>query len=204
MALLMTLGILGTLGYMGYFVKQETKAIIGDNTIKPTYSLASDKSLISKHFKLICKRCDVKLDGYGNPINKNHYKPCIAYLLYQGFQEPATEYFKEIYLQKYNEKERKKIEDITTKHSDLLSELMLDTSKHQTKIVRKWYYGSKKSVEDKCYKITENTLWNMMVSHWNVVKDGNRYVAIWTVKAQPEILKQVNKIYKEVCYIQGI
>ena len=152
MPLLTTLGILGALGYMGYFAKQETRAIIGDNTIKPTYSLTSDKRLIDRHFELICKRCDVKLDGYKNPINKNHYKSCIAYLLYQGFQEPATEYFKEIYLQKYNNKEEKKIKNITTKHNNLLTEVTISPYRNKTKIVRKWYYGSEKSIEKNVIK----------------------------------------------------
>ena len=43
-----------------------------------------------------------------------------------------------------------------------------------------------------------------MVCNWNIVKDGNRYVVVWTIKAPPEVLKQVDKIYEEVCYIQGI
>ena len=204
MGLLMTIGFFGMLGYMGYFAKQETKAIIGDSTIKPTYSLDADKSLIDKHFKLICKRCDVKLDKDENPIDKNRYKPCIAYLLYQGFQEPATEYFKEIYLQKYDSKEKKKKEDIEEKHLKLYSQITLLGNK-KTKLLRKWHYGSKKSVQEKCFNMTDNLLWtNLTHNRYNIVRDGDQYVVVWTVKAPPEILKQIDKIYDEVCYIQGI
>ena len=49
MGLLMLAGLLGTIGYMGYYAKQETTAIIGDNVIKPTDTLNEDKHIHSSN-----------------------------------------------------------------------------------------------------------------------------------------------------------
>ena len=55
MGLLMLAGLLGTIGYMGHYAKQETTAIIGDSVIKPKDTLDENKQVIARNFKLICK-----------------------------------------------------------------------------------------------------------------------------------------------------
>ena len=203
--MLMALGMLGMIGYMGYFAKQETKAIIGDGVLQPKGSIQEDNWLINQNFKLICRRCDVKLDWDGNPVHENHYKVCMAYLLYQGFQEPVAEYFKEIYLEKYHKKHEDKREEIRKKHWDIDIDMsFIDKNEYKTKIFRKWHWKSERDTKEDCEKMCLNYLWSCLAKRYNVVNDGNSYVVVWTVEAPPSILNQINTIYDEVRYLEGL
>ena len=135
MGLLMLAGLLGTLGYMGYFAKQEATAMIGDNVIKPTNTPYSDRQLIARNFKLICKRGNAKLDRDGNPVNKT-CNQCLAYLQYQRFQKFAVDYFEQIYLEKYNNKHKKEKRDLKNKYRMLEQQFYDEYDKRETKITR--------------------------------------------------------------------
>ena len=198
MGFFMLAGLLGTLGYMGYFAKKETTAIIGDNVIQPTDTPYEDKQVIAKNFKLICKRGNAKTDIDGNPIHKEHYKPCCAYLQYQGFQQFAVDYFKKLYLEKYNKKYETNKKAIKDRHRWIDLHLLYQEP-HETKIYRHWDYGDTYA---KCEKMMNNWLWSHMVTRYNIVRDGISNVEIWTISAPPSVLKQLDKIYDEVCQLE--
>ena len=198
MGLLMLAGLAYTLGYMGHYAKNQTTAIIGDATIQPTGTLKNDKEIIKENFELICKRGNAKLDKNNNPINKG-CKQCCAYLQYQGFQQSAVNYFEKIYLKKYNKKYKDRIKEIKDKHWWLEQQFHNEYDKCQTKIIRHWDYGD---THTKCEKIMNNWFWSHMVTHYNIVKDGISHVEVWTIKAPPSILRQIDTIYNEVCEIE--
>ncbi len=201
MSFLMTAGIFGVIGYMGYYTKQETKAIIGDNILKPSGIQSKDKNLIKNNFERICKRCDIKLDKNNNPVYKNHYKPCVAYLQYQGFQEDVAFYFKDLYLERYNNKEEKRKNNIEDKHFQL--DILLH-DKHNEGEIKVFKYWSSGDTKLRCEKIMKNWLWSSMVKYYNIVNDGQQNVEVWTLYAPPVILNQINTIYEEVCYLEGV
>lgn len=198
MGLLMLAGLLGTIGYMGYYAKQETTAIMGNSIIKPTDTPYEDKIVIARNFKLICKRGNAKLDNDGNPVNKT-CNQCLAYLQYQGFQQFAVDYFEQLYLDKYNkgrEQARKKLQD---KYWMLEQQFFDECDKSETKIIRHWDFGN---TQEKCEKMMKNWLWMHMVQHYNIVADGISNVEVWTISAPPSILRQIDTIYDMVCEME--
>ena len=199
MGFLTLAGLLGTIGYMGYAAKQEATAIIGDAAIKPTETPYGDRQVIARNFKLICKRGNAKLDSEGNPINRNSYKPCCAYLQYQGFQKFAVDYFQKIYLEKYNKKYENETKKIVEKHRWLEQQFYDEYDKCETKIIRHWDLGN---TQAKCEKMMRNWFWSHIVTHYNIVNDGNSNVEVWTIKAPPSILRQIDTIYDEVCALE--
>ena len=199
MGFLMFAGLVGTMGYMAHYAKNETKSIIGDTVIQSTHNDNKDKKIIEENFTLICKRCGIKVDLQGCPLYKNHYRPCVAYLQYQGFKESVANHFKEIYLEKYEKKYKKKDKEVSFKHSDLLR-LYYDTPNKETKIFRYWHSGNTKG---KCDKLMNNMLWSTLVDYYSIVPDGSQNVEVWTITAPQPILEQINKIYDEVCYLSG-
>lgn len=199
MGFLMLAGLFGTLGYMGYYAKQEARAIKGDKILQPTGTPSIDKKTIENNFKLICQRGNAKIDKNNNPVHKNHYKPCVAYLQYQGFTIDIANYFKELYLEKYNRKYAQKIKQIKDRHWILEQQFYNEYDMRETKVVRYWNYGD---TEKRCQTIMNNWLWSCMVERYNIVKDGNSNVEVWVISAPPSILKQIDKIYNEVCYLE--
>lgn len=198
MGLLMLAGLLGTIGYMGYYAKQETTAIIGDNVIKPTDTPYGDRQVIARNFKLICKRGNAKLDNDGNPINKT-CNQCLAYLQYQGFQKFAVDYFEQLYLDKYNKKHKQERKNLQDKYRMLEQQFYNEYDKRETKIIRHWDYGN---TQAKCEKMMKNWFWSHIVTHYNIVNDGMGNVEVWTISAPPSILRQIDTIYDEICEIE--
>ena len=198
MGLLMLAGLLGTIGYMGYYAKQETTAIIGDSVIKPKDTLDEDKQAIERNFKLICKRGNAKLDNNGNPVNKT-CNQCLAYLQYQGFQPFAVDYFEQLYLDKYNKGRKQTRKNLQDKYRKLEQQYFNECDKSETKIIRHWDFGN---TQEKCEKMMKNWLWMHMVTHYNIVPDGISNVEVWTISAPPSILKQIDTIYDMVCEME--
>ena len=199
MGLLMLAGLLGTIGYMGYYAKQETTAIIGDSVIKPKDTLDEDKQVIERNFKLICKRGNAKLDNNGNPVNKT-CNQCLAYLQYQGFQPFAVDYFEQLYLDKYNKGRKQTRKNLQDKYMKLEQQFFDECDKSETKIIRHWDFGN---TQEKCEKMMKNWLWMHMVIRYNIVPDGISNVEVWTISAPPSILKQIDTIYDMVCEMEG-
>lgn len=200
MGLLQFLGLVGTAAYGVHYAKNETKAIIGDSVIKPTHIDHDDKNLIEKNFKLICKRCDIKLDSDGDPIIEKGYNPCMAYLQYRGFKKSVTNHFKDIYIQKYRKKYNNKIRTMQYKHNDLLRLYIDHMNEKQTKVFRYWHWGD---TEAKCKEMMKNMLWSSIVDDYNVVKDGSQKVEVWIISAPPSILKQVDTLHDEVWFLEN-
>ena len=198
MGLLMLAGLLGTIGYMGHYAKQETTAIIGDSVIKPTDTPYEDKIVIARNFELICKRGNAKLDNDGNPVNKT-CNQCLAYLQYQGFQQFAVDYFEQLYLDKYNKGREQARKNLQDKYRKLEQQYFNECDKKETKIIRHWDFGN---TQEKCEKMMKNWLWMHMVQHYNIVDDGISNVEVWTISAPPSILKQIDTIYDMVCEME--
>lgn len=195
----MLAGLLGTIGYMGYYAKNESIALLADGIIKPTNSLSEDKKIIQQNFKLICKRCNVKLDN-GLPINEKHHGVCRAYLYDRGFSEEAVDYFKTLYTNKYNM--RRTI--LTKKINDKHEKLAIDFANHENKkiMVYKKYLGG---TEEQMELIMQNDFWKSFTNHYSRVLDSPYYREIWNLSI-PEYVKEkdIDKIYDEVCFLQGI
>lgn len=196
----MLAGLLGTIGYMGYYAKNESIALLADGIIKPTNSLSEDKKIIQQNFKLICKRAtNVKLDN-GLPINEKHYRVCMAYLMDRGFSEEAVDYFKILYTNKYNM--RRKI--LTKKINDKHKKLSIDFANYENKkvMIYKQYFGGNK---EKTEKMMENDFWKSFVNHYSLVRDSPYCREVWNLSV-PEYIKEkdIDKIYYEVCFLQGI
>lgn len=198
MGLLMLAGLLGTIGYMGHYAKQETTAIIGDSVIKPTDTPYEDKIVIARNFELICKRGNAKLDNDGNPVNKT-CNQCLAYLQYQGFQQFAVDYFEQLYLDKYNKGREQARKNLQDKYRRLEQQFYDEYDKRETKIIRHWDFGN---TQEKCEKMMKNWLWRNMVRYYNIVDDGISNVEVWTISAPPSILKQIDTIYDMVCEME--
>ena len=197
----MLAGLVGTMAYTTYFAKKETTAIIGDTKIQPTYNTKKDKDIITQNFKLICKRGNAKLDKEGKPMYKNHYQPCCAYLEYQGFTKNVVDYFEKIYLQKYEQRHINKTKEIQQRHSELEQLFYNQYNNREIKIFRYWHSGD---TESKCNKLMNNWFWSHIVKQYNIVKDGCVNIEVWTIYAPPVILKQIEKIYDEVCYLEKV
>ena len=196
----MLAGLLGSIGYMGYFAKNESIALLADSIIKPTNSLSEDKKIIQQNFKLICKRAlNVKLDN-GLPIYEKHYGICMAYLKDQGFSEEAVDYFKILYTNKYNM--RRKI--LTKKINDKHEKLAIDFANQENKkiMIYKQYFGGNKEKTD---KMMENDFWKSFANHYSLLRDGPYCREVWNLSV-PEYIKKkdIDKIYDEVCFLQGI
>ena len=198
MGLLMLAGLLGTIGYMGHYAKQEATAIIGNGVIKPTDTPYEDKIVIARNFKLICKRGNAKLDNDGNPVNKT-CNQCLAYLQYQGFQQFAVDYFEQLYLDKYNKGREQARKNLQDKYRKLEQQFFDEWGERETKIIRHWDFGN---TQEKCEKMMKNWLWRRMVQHYNIVPDGISNVEVWTISASPSILRQIDTIYDMVCEME--
>ena len=198
MGLLMLAGLLGTIGYMGHYAKQEATAIIGNGVIKPTDTPYEDKIVIARNFKLICKRGNAKLDNDGNPVNKT-CNQCLAYLQYQGFQQFAVDYFEQLYLDKYNKGREQARKNLQDKYRKLEQQFFDEWGERETKIIRHWDFGN---TQEKCEKMMKNWLWRRMVQHYNIVPDGISNVEVWTISASPSSLRQIDTIYDMVCEME--
>ena len=201
MGFLMFAGLVGTLGYMAHCAKKETNAIIGDSVLQPTHNEVKDKQIIENNFELICKRCDIKLNSDNKPLYEKQYRPCVAYLQYQGFSTSVANHFQQIYLARYENKHQVKNNDIKNKHDRIFETYYNTFDQKVTQVVRYWHYGD---TEIKCKKMMKNLLWSTLVDDYNIVKDGSQNVEVWIISASPVILEQIDDIYKEVCHLEGI
>ena len=62
MGLSMLVGLIGTVLYGSYCVKNDIQAITTDNSIKPALNQKDNERKLRINFEAICKRCNVKLD----------------------------------------------------------------------------------------------------------------------------------------------
>ena len=107
MGLSMLAGLIGTVLYGSYCVKNDIQAITTDNSIKPTLNQKDNERKLRINFEAICKRCNVKLDKKTkNPFKESDYKLCTEYLKYQGYDNNAIKYFEKIFKEKANNKKQ--------------------------------------------------------------------------------------------------
>ena len=199
MGLLMLGGLIGSIIYGGYVFKMDAESEIIDAKVKPTTSELENKKIIQKNFKSICKRGRIKLDN-GFPINEKHYNPCLAYLEYRGFSKEEVDYFKTLYIHKYNMRRTILTKKITDKHE----RLMMEYSKQENKklmIFRRHFGGTEETMN----KMMENDFWKSFTNHYSCVPDGRYNDEVWNLTV-PEYVKKrdIEKIYDEVCFLQGI
>lgn len=199
MGLLMLGGLIGTIVYGSYFFKMEAQSEIIDSKVKPTSSKLENKKIIQQNFKLICKRGNAKLDS-GLPMYEKHYNPCLAYLQYRGFSEEEVNYFKTLYVYKYNMRRTILTKKISDKHKRFENEWS-NQANNKLMIYKKYVGGTEKTMN----KMMENDFWKSITNHYSCVPDGMYNVEVWNLSV-PEYTKKkdIDKIYEEVCFLQGL
>lgn len=199
MGLLMLGGLIGSILYGGYAFKMDAESEIIDSKVKPTTSEVENKKIIQQNFKLICKRGRIKLDN-GLPINEKHYNPCLAYLEYRGFSEEEVNYFKTLYGYKYNMRRTILTKKISDKHKRFEDEWNNQENK-KLMVYRKYLGGTEETMNT----MMENDFWKSFTNHYSCVPDGRNNCEVWNLSV-PEYIKEkdIDKIYTEVCFLQGI
>ena len=199
MGLLMLAGLVGTMAYGAYATKKEATAIMCNGVVKGTGSFYKNKKIIDNHFELICKHGTIELDRKKNPVFKDHYKSCMAYLTWQGFDEESIEYFKKEYLRRYNESRNILMRKIEQKHKNILATYNTEPKRYMT--YKRSYGGDAKSRMD---KIMKNKLWATLVESYNVVPDGWKKYEIWNLRIPNDWSeKKIDKIYDEVTFAEN-
>lgn len=128
------------------------------------------------------------------------------YLMYQGFDEESIEYFKELFNENIEMGERRQRREIREKHQQYLEMLESDPQDWEVTVYRKNYYGNEQ-IDYRINKLMENELWKKIVPNKpNYIKgEGTaKYMELHVIKAPKPIIKDLNNIYKEVCWLQKL
>ena len=207
MGLSMLAGLIGTVLYGSYCVKNDIQAITTDNSIKPTLNQKDNERKLRINFEAICKRCNVKLDKKTkNPFKESDYKLCTEYLKYQGYDNNAIKYFEKIFKEKANNKKQGKTAKINIKHSQLKNKYKNSTREHVLVTFKKHQYKDSNPTM-RMNKLMENELWNTIVHNYTYVNDGyGKYCEIWNLKVPKNFFSNYNidDLYNEVCWKQGL
>ena len=103
----MLLGLIGSIAYSSHVIKNDIQAEKIDHKIKPTLEIKENKRQIRKNFNDICKRSGIDIDKKtGNPYDKSQCQKGIEYLQYRGYDPTAVDYFKELFMDKYINKQQ--------------------------------------------------------------------------------------------------
>ena len=99
-----------------------------------------------------------------------------------------------------------KIIDIEEKHEKYLEMLESDPQDWEVTMYRKNYYGNEQ-IDYRINKLMENELWGKIVCDKPRYIDGEgtaKYMELHVIKAPKPIINDLNNIYKEVCWLQGL
>ena len=206
MGLLMFLGMVGSIAYSGYAIKEETQAITIDHKNTPKYNTNKDNHYdeIKSNFISILKRNGIKYNNVTKNPTENYPNPCLAYLTSQGYKKNDLEYFKELFQQRYEKEQKIQKRTIKSKHRKILKQIENNNTKIYYTLQTKNY--TRKNTLDKMSKIMENPLWSALVDNYASVPSGMHDIEVWNLYIPVE-LKHRNKlmdIYREVCKIEGI
>lgn len=205
-------GMIGTPIIAGKMLKKDFRNHTVDSVVKPCIQYSpigntiKNKKTIERNFLNICKRCEMTINKQDELLDIRECKIGEEYLMYQGFDEESIEYFKELFNENIRRgKSRQRIE-IKEKHEKYLEMLKSDPQDWETTVYRKNYYGNEQ-IDYRINKLIENELWGKIVSDKPRYIDGEgtaKYMELHVAKAPKPIINDLNNIYKEVCWLQGL
>lgn len=204
----MLLGLIGSIAYSSHVIKNDIQAEKIDHKIKPTLEIKENKRQIRKNFNDICKRSGIDIDKKtGNPYDKSQCQKGIEYLQYRGYDPTAVDYFKELFMDKYINKQQGKRNKILIKHRQLLQKY--NKSKRGKKLItyrRNIYINEKPDI--RMEKIMKNNMWSTFVDNYTYIHGYGtaKYTEIWNLIIPENLFNgyDINDIYDEICYLNNI
>ena len=205
-------GIIATPILGGKILKKDISNHTVDSLVKPCIqhnpisNTIKNKKTIEREFLNICKRCEMTINKQDELLDERECKIGEEYLMYQGFDEESIEYFKELFNKNIRRgKSRQRIE-IKEKHEKYLEMLESDPQNWEVIVYRKNYYGNEE-INYRLNKLMENELWRKLVPYkpQYITGEGTaKYMELHVIKAPKPIINDLNDIYKEVCWLQGL
>lgn len=205
-------GMIGTPIIAGKIIKNDIRNYTVDSVVKPCIQYSpigntiKNKKTIERNFLNICKRCEMTINKQDELLDIRECKIGEEYLMYQGFDEESIEYFKELFTENMEMGESRQRREIREKHEKYLEMLESDPQDWNGTIYRKNYYGNEQ-IDYRLNKLMENELWKKIVCDKPRYIDGEgtaKYMELHVIKAPKPIIKDLNNIYKEVCWLQGL
>lgn len=205
-------GMIATPIIGGKIIKNDIRNHTVDSLVKPCTQYSSigntikNKKTIEREFLNICKRCQMTINKQNELLDIRECKIGEEYLMYQGFDEESIEYFKELFNENMEWGEYRQRTEIKEKHEKYLEMLESDPQDWETTVYRKNYYGNEQ-IDYRINKLIENELWGKIVSDKPRYIDGEgtaKYMELHVAKAPKPIINDLNNIYKEVCWLQGL
>lgn len=205
-------GMIGTPIIAGKMLKKDITNHTVDSLVKPCtqYNPISNtiknKKTIEREFLNICKRCEMTINKQDELLDIRECKIGEEYLMYQGFDEESVEYFKELFDKNIRRGRSRQRIEIKEKHEKYLEMLESDSQDWKTTIYRKNYYGNEE-INYRLNKLMENELWGEIVfsKPRYITGEGTaKYMELHVIKAPKPIIKDLNNIYKEVCWLQKL
>lgn len=205
-------GMIGTPIIAGKMLKKDFRNHTVDSVVKPCIQYSpigntiKNKKTIERNFLNICKRCQMTINKQNELLDIRECKIGEEYLMYQGFDEESIEYFKELFNKNIRRgKSRQRIE-IKEKHEKYLEMLESDPQDWEVIVYRKNYYGNE-DINYRLNKLMKNELWGKIVPQKPQYITGQgtaKYMELHVIKAPKPIINDLNNIYKEVCWLQGL
>lgn len=205
-------GMIATPIMAGKMIKKDITDYTVDSLVKPCTQYSSigntikNKKTIERNFLNICKRCEMTINKQNELLDIRECKIGEEYLMYQGFDEESVEYFKELFNENMEMGECRQRREIREKHEKYLEMLESDPQDWEVIVYRKNYYGNEE-INYRLNKLMENELWGKIVSDKPRYIDGEgtaKYMELHVIKAPKPIINDLNNIYKEVCWLQGL
>lgn len=205
-------GMIGTPIIAGKMLKKDFRNHTVDSLVKPCIQYSpigntiKNKKTIERNFLNICKRCEMTINKQDELLDIRECKIGEEYLMYQGFDEESVEYFKELFNENMEMGERRQIREIGEKHEKYLEMLESDPQDWEGTVYRKNYYGNEQ-IDYRINKLMENELWGKIVCDKPRYIDGEgtaKYMELHVINAPKPIINDLNNIYKEVCWLQGL
>lgn len=205
-------GMIGTPIIAGKMLKKDFRNHTVDSLVKPCIQYSpigntiKNKKTIERNFLNICKRCEMTINKQDELLDARECKIGEEYLMYQGFDEESIEYFKELFTENMEWGEYRQRTEIKEKHEQYLKMLESDPQDWDTTIYRKNYYGNEQ-IDYRINKLMENELWGKIVCDKPRYIDGEgtaKYMELHVINAPKPIINDLNNIYKEVCWLQGL
>lgn len=205
-------GMIGTPIIGGKIIKNDIRNYTVDSVVKPCTQYSSigntikNKKTIERNFLNICKRCEMTINKQDELLDIRECKIGEEYLMYQGFDEESIEYFKELFNENIEWGEYRQRTEIKEKHEKYLEMLESDPQDWEATIYRKNYYGNEQ-IDYRINKLMENGLWKKIVTIKPRYIRGEgtaKYMELHNIKAPKLIINDLNNIYKEVCWLQGL
>lgn len=205
MGLLMLAGLLGSVIYSGYVIKNDIKAEITDKQTKPTFNRQINQQKIRNNFTNICKRSGVKIKN-GNPINDNKLINAIEYLQYQGYTNSDIQFFKSLFNHKLKEHKKSEKNILKLKNERLKYKIRNNTS-NEIIVLRKTIYKSSLSPDKRIKQMLNNDLWRMIVHHQTYIRSNDgKWEEIWTLQVPKNFFQDISKeeLYRNICKLQNV